>query len=149
LAASLVYCSNQQSRKCEKKILLAIILITANSLHAAAPPRGSDRLRELVVFPEMDVSFSFGTSSQLNGWVVNKNEDLPSEISRLREELKQQPNDIKQLLQLGYLLENNGDTNESKSCYLKAEQLCRNKAAVNPQDGLNLTDLGVALWQLD
>lgn len=118
------------------------------SVNAAAPPRGADRLRELVVFPEMNIGFNFGMSSQGDETVVNKNLDLPTEISRLRGELKQHPNDIKQLLQFGNLLDNNNQTNESQSCYQKAEQLCRDKAAVNPQDGLNLTDLGEALSEL-
>lgn len=131
-----------------KKTFLAIFAM-AFSLHAAAPPRGSDQLRNLVVFPDMQVNFVFGLSSQGDDWVISKNVDLPSEISRLRGELKQQPNQIKKLLQLGYLLDSNNQTNESQSCYQKAEQLCRDKAAVNPQDGLNLTDLGEALDALD
>jgi tetratricopeptide (TPR) repeat protein len=132
-----------------KRIFLAIILIAALSLHAAAPPRGSDRLRELVVFPEMNLTIHFGLDFQGDKWVVSENVNLPDEISLLRDELKQRPDDIKQLLRLGNLLDSNGETNDSKSCYQKAEQLCRNKIAVNPQDGLSLMDLGEALDALD
>jgi tetratricopeptide (TPR) repeat protein len=132
-----------------RKIFITVFLCLILPAFAAAPPRGDARLRELVVFPEMNLSFNFGLSFQGNEWVVSKNVDLPSEISCLREELKQQPNDIKRLLRLGNLLDSNGQTNESQSCYQKIEQFCRNKASVNPQDGLNLTDLGEALWQLD
>jgi len=128
-----------------KRIFLAIILTAALSLHAAAPPRGNDRLRELVVFPVMNLNFSFYLYLQGNKWVVSENLNLPDEISRLREEMKQQPDDIKQLLLLGNALDSNGETNESQSCYQKAEQLCQNKLAVNPQDGLTLIDLGEAL----
>jgi tetratricopeptide (TPR) repeat protein len=131
-----------------RKIFTAVFLCLILSAFAAAPPRGDARLRELVVFPEMNLSFNFGLDLQGNEWVVSKNVDLPSEISRLREELKQQPNDIERLLQLGNLLDSNGQTNESQSCYQKAEQFCRSKVAVNPQDGLNLTDLAEALLEL-
>jgi tetratricopeptide (TPR) repeat protein len=131
-----------------KRIFLAISLVAALSLHAAAPPRGNDRLRELVVFPEMNVGITFYLYFQGNKWVVSENLNLPDEISRVREELKQQPNDIKQLLRMGNLLESNGETNESQSYYQKAEPLCRNKAVANPQDGLSLNDLGEALWEL-
>jgi len=118
-----------------KRIFLAIISIATLSLHASAPPHGNDRLRELAVFPEMNLTFNFGLNFQGNKWVFSENANLPDEISRLREELKQQPDDIKQLLRLGDLLDSNGETNESQSCYQKAEKLCRNKVAVNPQDG--------------
>jgi superkiller protein 3 len=73
---------------------------------------------------------------------------VPDEISHIRDKLKQQPDDVKRLLQLGILLDSNGQTNESIICYQKAEQLCRNKADINPQDGLNLADLGEALSEL-
>ncbi len=131
------------------KLLAAIFFAAVLYAKADTQPRGADRLRELVVFPKMSVTFDFGMGSQGNDWAVNKNVDLPGEISRLRGELKQQPDDIKQLLQLGILLDSNDQTNEAQSYYRKAEQLCRDKAAVNPQNGLNLTDLGEALRQLD
>jgi hypothetical protein len=128
-----------------RTIYTAVFLCLILPAFAAAPPRGDARLRELVVFPVIDLSFNFGLNFQGNEWVVSKNVDLPSEISRLREELKQQPNDIKRLLRLGNMLDSNGQTNESQSCCQKAEQLCRNKIAVHPQDGLILTDLGEML----
>jgi len=70
---------------------------------------------------------------------------LPSAIGKQREELKHQPDDVKQLLHLAYLLDCNNETNESLSCYQKAEQLCRNKVAANPQDSLSLIALGETL----
>jgi hypothetical protein len=42
------------------KSLLAIIIVCFVFLsQAAAPPRGADRLRELVVFPVMHLNFNF------------------------------------------------------------------------------------------
>ena len=105
-----------------RTIYTAVFLCLILPAFAAAPPRGDARLRELVVFPVIDLSFNFGLNFQGNEWVVSKNVDLPSEISRLREELKQQPNDIKRLLRLGNMLDSNGQTNESQSCCQKAEQ---------------------------
>jgi len=101
------------------KQFVAFIFACAFSANATMPPRGADQLRELVVFPEINVTFDFGMSSQGNETVVNNNLDLSTEISRLRGELKQQPNNIKNLLQLGNLLDNNDQTNEAQSYYLK------------------------------
>jgi tetratricopeptide (TPR) repeat protein len=131
------------------KLLVALIFAAVFSANAATEPRGADRLRELVIFPEMNLNFAFGLSSQGNYAVISDGENLPDEIVQLREEMKQQPDDIKLLLRLGNVLDSNGETNESLSYYKKAEQLCRNKLAVNPQDGLTLTDLGEALHALD
>ena len=132
-----------------KSILIAIFLAAAFSAPATAPLRGGDRLRELVVFPEMSINFKWGISCQNNEWGIYQTMDLPDAIAEQREKLKRQSDDAKQLMQLGYLLDQNGETNESQSCYQKAEQLCRNKVAANPQDGLSLTELGVALDGLD
>lgn len=129
-------------------LLVPAIFAAVLSANAAAPPRGDERLRELVVFPQMDINFSWGLSQQNNEWVISQNVDFPSAIAEQREKLKRQPDDVKQIMQLGYLLNQNDETNESQSCYEKAEQLCRNKIAVNPQDGLTLTELGVALDDL-
>jgi tetratricopeptide (TPR) repeat protein len=123
-------------------MVLCAVVFSAN---AETQSRGADRLRELVVFPEMNLTFSLGISCQNNEWVINQNGDLPSKIVEQREKLKRQPDDVKQLMRLAYLLDNNGETNESQSCYQKAGQLCGNKVAVNPQDGLSLMTLGVTL----
>jgi hypothetical protein len=131
------------------KLLVAVIFAGVFSANAETQPRGADRLRELVVFPKMNLNFAFGLGSQGNNTVISDGENLPDEIVQLREEMKQQPDDIKLLLRLGNMLDSNGETNESLSYYKKAEQLCRNKLAVNPQDGLTLTDLGEALHALD
>jgi tetratricopeptide (TPR) repeat protein len=131
------------------KLLIALIFTAVFSANADTQPRGPDRLRELVVFPEMNLNFAFGLSSQGNNAIIADGENLPDEISQLREELKQQSDDIKLLLRLGNVLDSNGETNESLSYYKKAEQLCRNKLAVNSQDGLTLIDLGEALHKLD
>jgi tetratricopeptide (TPR) repeat protein len=131
------------------RLFCVIIFGIVLSSRAAAPPRGSDRLRELVVFPEMTLNFDFALTFRGNTWIITETSNLPDEISRLHEELKQHPDDIKRLLYLGNLLDDNDETNESSSCYLKAEQLCRNKLAVNPQDGLTLIDFGQALHGLD
>jgi tetratricopeptide (TPR) repeat protein len=127
------------------KLLVAMIFAAVFSVNAAAPPRGADRLRELVVFPQMNFNFNWGISCQNNEWVISRNVDLPNAIAEQREKLKRQPDDVRQLMHLAYLLDSNGETNESQSCYQKAGQLCRDKVAANPQDGLSLMTLGVTL----
>jgi tetratricopeptide (TPR) repeat protein len=129
-------------------IMLAMLAATLPA-QAAAPPRGSDRLRELVVYPQMNLSFDFGIAFQCGEWVVNKTTDPEVQISGLRAELKQHPDDIGRLLHLGYLLDDRGETNAAKVYYQQAEQLCQKRLAAKPQDGLALTELGRALWQLD
>ena len=115
------------------------------SANAETQPRGADRLRELVVFPQMNFNFSWGISCQNNEWVISRDVDLPNAIAEQREKLKRQPDGVRQLIHLAYLLDSNGETNESQSCYQKAGQLCRDKVAANPQDGLSLMTLGVTL----
>jgi|GEM_PF-6138619 len=129
-----------------KKILALIFLAAAFSLHAAAPPRGDERLRELVVFPNLHFDFTLGINCQNNEWMITGPDgDLPDAITQQRGELKRQSENIKQLMRLASLLNENGETNESQTCYQKAGQLCRNKIAANPQAGLSLTTLGAVL----
>ena len=131
-----------------RKGLFILVPLSAFSLHAATPPHGDDRLRELVVPPQMNLTFHFGFSFQGYKYVMDNNTDLPDEIARLREAVQQRPDEVQQLLQLGSLLDKNGETNASRICYQKAEQLCRSRTAVRPQDGLVLTELGAALREL-
>jgi tetratricopeptide (TPR) repeat protein len=132
-----------------KSFLVPVILATALSVQASAPPHGSDRLRELVVFPEIKLTFKFGINFQCGELKIDQGDDPTVLISSLRDELKQQPVNVEQLLQLGNLLENNGETNKSQDCFKKAEQLCRDRISTKPQDGLTLTELGKSLWQLE
>jgi tetratricopeptide (TPR) repeat protein len=128
-----------------KLMLVAAFFATVFSVNAETQPRGADRLRELVVFPKMDLIFGFSLNQQDNKWVISQMPDLPGEITEQRNELQHHPSDAQQLMHLGYLLLSDGETNESRSCYQKAEQLCRDKIAANPQDGLALVALGESL----
>jgi tetratricopeptide (TPR) repeat protein len=129
-----------------KRLLIASLLAATVSLRAAAPPRGDARLRELVVFPEVNFNFGLGIQCQNDFWVIaSQNLDLAGAIAEQRAQWQRQPGDVKQLMHLAYLLDNDGQTNESRACYQKAEQLCRAKIAAQPQDGFNLTMLGEAL----
>lgn len=130
-----------------KGFLIAVILMVPIVASAAAPPRGPDRLRDLVVFPQMDLHFNFGLDFQGNQSVSHDNSDTSDQISRARATIKQQPDNVRCLLHLGNLLDNEGETNESRSCYQEAEKLCRGKLTINPQDGLIMLDLGEALHE--
>ena len=127
------------------RLLILVVLATSLSLEATAPPHGEERLRELVVFPQMDVSFNWGINFQEGHWVINQNVDLSEAIAAQREDLKRRSDDVEGLMHLAYLLDSNDETNESQSCYQEAERLCRHKIAANPQDGLILTELGRVL----
>jgi hypothetical protein len=133
-----------------QRILVFTILAVAFALHAAAPPQGDARLRELVVFPEINFTFNLRIECQNDAWVITgQNPDLPGTIAEQREQLKRQPEDVKRLMRLAYLLDSDGQTNESRSCYRKATQLCRAKIAAQPQDGFALTTLGAVLDALN
>jgi len=130
--------------------ILILFFAATFFVNAAAPPHGKARLRELAVFPKLNLTFGWGFDFQ--GGTLNytdNNADPLEEIARLRQELKQQPDNIQRFLQLGGLLDQNNETNESQICYQKAEQLCRNRLTVNPRDGLILSDLGQALLALN
>lgn len=129
-------------------IFTLLLLVLALAGRANAPQRGSDRLRELVVLPTINLSFYIGMDFQINQWVIHENEDLLEKITRLRDEVNRHPDDIDLLLRLGNALDQNGQTNESKTCFLVAEKLCRKRIAARPQDGSSMTKLGVALNEL-
>jgi tetratricopeptide (TPR) repeat protein len=130
-----------------KRFLTAMILGVTLLAQAAAPPRGDDRLRELAIFPDINVTLYMSLDFEGNKSVIHDNANLDDKISSLREALKQHPDDIKRLLQLANALDSSGKTNQSPPFYQKAEQLCRSKLAVNPQDGFTLMDLGEALHE--
>mgnify|MGYP001547303393 CR=1 FL=1 len=132
-----------------KQFLTLIFFAATFFLHAAAPPRGDERLRELVVFPGLDSSFHWNITCENNEYVITGDRDLPGVIAEQREKLKKQPDDVKQLMHLAYLLDTHDETNEAQLFYQKAEQLCRDKAAANPRDGLSLVELGKALAAAD
>lgn len=130
------------------KVAWGLLLTVALSAQAVAPPRGNDRLRELVAYPQMNLSLNYGVSFQCDELIVSKGIAPEIQISQLREALKQHPDEVRQLLQLGTILESQGDTNAATACYRQAEQVCRSRMAARPQDGLALTDLGKALHQM-
>jgi tetratricopeptide (TPR) repeat protein len=131
------------------KWILMAILATTLSGHAAAPLRGADRLRELVLFPEMNINFGLDLVFQGDAWEVQDTFHPPDIIDEAREVLKKQPNDVKQLLRLGFSLERAGQTNESRDCYQEVVQLCQTRLEAEPFNGLNLRDYGFVLSRLN
>jgi len=127
-----------------KTILCIIVLAVSLAAQAAAPPRGPARLRELAVFPKMNLGFTFGFNFRNNTFTLNEDASLPDQIAQVQNELKRRPDDIEQLEELAELLQDNGETNESQSCYQKADKLAENKVAESPRNGLFLINLGVA-----
>src|SRR5215469_13162699 len=130
------------------RTLIAAIFCLILPVFAAAPPRGSERLRELIVFPQMDVNFNLTMSFSGHEWMVFDSGETSGQISKLREELRQHPNDIPALLKLGNLLDSYSETNQSRVCYTQVEKLSRDKVTANPRDGLALDNLGEALTGL-
>lgn len=131
-----------------RKFLMAFFWLVVMPIFAAAPPHGADRLRDLVVFPKMSVNFKFGMTELGDEFVVSQPEDPSREISQLRDELKQRPDDTGKLLKLGIFLNGQGETNEANTCFDKVKKLCLDKIAANPQDGPAMDDLGESLGEL-
>jgi len=127
------------------KSLIAIIFFISLAAFAAAPPRGAEQLRDLVVFPEMSLNFNVSMQIEINHWVVTDNGDESYEVSKLAGKLKSDPDNCEALLRLAYLLSNNNDTNGCRVCCEKVVRLCREEVAANPEDGAALDDLGQAL----
>lgn len=127
------------------RTLIAIVFSISLSTFAAAPPRGADQLRNLAVFPEMSLNFNMGMRTEENHWVITDNSDASFEISQLARKLKSDPDNIETLLRLGYLLNEDNDTNGSEACREKVEKLCREQMAANPEDAVALDNLGDAL----
>jgi tetratricopeptide (TPR) repeat protein len=132
-----------------KRILVLIVFAAVLSVDAAAPPHGKARLRELAVFPTLNLTFQWNYSFQCGRITFTDNSDSSEQIAELRQALKREPHDIEQLLRLGDLLNENNETNASRSYYQQAEQLCRDGLAISPQEGQLLIDLGEALYALD
>ncbi len=132
-----------------RNLLLAILCMAAMALQAATTPRGGDRLRELVVFPEFNLAVNYGMTFQGTDCVIQDNTPVEVLVKQLRAEIKQHPDNAESLVRLGYLLDQGGETNESRVCFRQAEQLACKRTAANPQNGPAWTVLGKALWGLD
>lgn len=132
---------------------LALFVVAAffivRPLFGDTPPKGKERLRELAVFPVFNLNFTLNFNPSPSQWRISDGSSLSEEISGLRGELKQQPNDIDRLLHLAFLLSLNTQTNEERVVYQQVEALCRKAVAAKPQDGLLLVKLGEALWGLE
>lgn len=125
--------------------LLAVVLLSI----AAAPQQGKQRLRELAVFPTLNLRIDFNWNCDGLLWRISRGSSLQDEIADLQSDLKRQPDDVTKLLQAGYRLDLDGQTNESAACYKKAQQLSRRHVESAPQEALSLINLGTALAELD
>ena len=130
-------------------VMLAVMLTVVLSSHADAPRRGKERLRELALYPAMNLSVQFQYNfNGLELWIAD-GLGLPDEIARQQEELRKQPDDIQGSLRLAFLLNKNDLTNDAEIYWRKSEQLCRTRLETQPKNGLLLSYLGEALGSLD
>jgi hypothetical protein len=60
--------TTQQLKMQMTKLLVAVIFAAVFSVYAETQPRGADRLRELVVFPQINFNFGWGINCQNNEW---------------------------------------------------------------------------------
>lgn len=135
------------SERLVMRVLLAWILCWAVPVMAAAPEGGSERLRELVVFPELTFSYHYGIDLFGDEWAPSVNDNV-TEIFQLRNSLNQNANDVSALLALGALLNYQNQAQDVQAAYGQAERICRSKVSANPEDGAALDNLGEALWGL-
>lgn len=129
-----------------RKPCIALLLLAVVYVRGAGVKAGKERLRELVVFPTINLTSTYNArasrSELLDAYLV------PGEITKLQNETKEHPDDPDRLLQLAALLDRSHESNETKACYEQVERAARKKLAVRPQDGLTLTCLGIALGNL-
>lgn len=130
-----------------RKFCIAFLLLAVVFARGAEVKSGRERLRELVVFPTINLTSTY----KMQGSRADLLEDhlVPGEIERLRKEVKEHPDDPERLLQLGTLLNRSEGTNDGRAYYERAEEAARKKSALRPQDGLALVFLGEALANLD
>jgi len=74
-------------------------------------------------------------------------EEIPALVSRLRQELGPQPEDLERQLELGRWLKRAGDTPAAVSCFRRAVEAGRKKATLIPREGRVLAGLGEALFE--
>lgn len=132
-------------------IFVAFILLAASCVlaNAAAPAHGKQRLRELAVLPSVALQCNFKVDIDGNTWRISDGSGLPDDIAALKQELKQDPDNLEKLLNLAYFYGLNRQTNESGRTWDYARAVCRSRLTSRPNDGLLLVDLGKALCGLN
>jgi len=96
------------------------------------------------------MDLNFGVYNNFDGslWWITDGTTLKEQVEISRSDLKADPRNVKKLLRCGYFLSLNAQTNESKAIFKEAEKLCKDRLALNPSDGLLLTELGKALEEM-
>lgn len=140
----------ESKRAPNKSLFIVFVLLGAFffAAKAAAPAHGKQRLRELAVFPTLSMRCAFQVKMDGSIWWLSDGATLTDDISALKQELKQDPDDVRKLLKLGYLLGQNNQTNESTRAFDYARVVCKSRLASRPQDGVLLTEFGKALLEL-
>ena len=133
-----------------KRYLLLLLLLCAGvgSL-APTPPRSKARLLELVVAPKIDLQFNFGYDARTTLSDLTNEANLSDQISSRRRDVRQSPNDTRLLIQLGWLLDKNSETNEARRFFQQAATMAEGRVTARPNDGLALVNWGDACDELD
>jgi tetratricopeptide (TPR) repeat protein len=126
------------------------LLLAAFPVAAGTPPHGPVALRNLAVAPQFTLSFGYGWTVRDGRNVFRiQSDDMTGEIHRLQSVLKEQPGDVRKMVELAELLNDTAETtNAARAAWQDVEKICRQRLEVG-DDSLLLNQLGEALDNLD
>lgn len=127
-------------------LLLAVAWVA--TAPAATLPKGAERLRELALPPQLNLTFGFGTQDDTFLEDLTKEGTKEDWIEQARKKLKRQPDDLRAQLDLGRWLDACQDTNAARVCFETVTAGTRLRLEQHPNDGTNLTLLARAVWEL-
>jgi len=131
-----------------KRVTISFLAALAVAAQSAVLPRGSDRLRELAVVPQVKMSFEIGTQNGIFPEDYTEEGTIEDWIEQARQKSNEETDNLQAHLQLGRLLNAKGDTNAARLVFEKGTILGRHRLEQRPNDGLNLSLLAGMVLEL-
>jgi tetratricopeptide (TPR) repeat protein len=126
---------------------LSLLLTSTATVLGARIQADMDDLRKLASLPPMSFTVEVVASRGRLRW--KQELAAPEQIATLQKELRGDSTDAVRLLELGWLLEEAGRTNQAASSYSNAVTAFRQQIQSHPKDGQLLSQLGEALAEVD
>ncbi|MDB6023368.1 MAG: Tetratricopeptide 2 repeat protein [Pedosphaera sp.] len=119
--------------------------LLALTVRGATPELGKDALRKLVRLPSIAFEATWAFDPE-RGFSVGSNEaKVLAKIADLRQQMKHDPGDAENYLQIAELYSSLNDSANARKTYSRAADFFRKRLELQPDDGLLLTGLGPAL----